>query len=127
MSPREAGATAHDDLARLIRIDRTDFPSMDAYGKEALNLWARIRHFWPGSANVVAMTAILEGMKQHNEHAYLGWRHFIVFKRGVISQQHLFDMVAALRDGNGVVGGEDAGEDVASTGQESSIYSRSSK
>ncbi|KAL7948338.1 hypothetical protein V8C42DRAFT_314143 [Trichoderma barbatum] len=98
VSTREADLIAHEDLAKLMRIDRKDFPSMDAYGKEALNLWARVRHCWPSSAILIAATSILEGMKQYNEHAYLGWKHYLVMKKGMACQQDLLDLVAALRD-----------------------------
>ncbi|KAL7799982.1 hypothetical protein V8C37DRAFT_398229 [Trichoderma ceciliae] len=125
VSTREADTTAHDDLAKLIRIDRKDFPSMDAYGKEALNLWARIRHCWPGCANVIAMTSILEGMKRYNEHAYQGWRHFMVLRKGKVAQQDMFDLVTALRDREDPENAEKE-EEGAGSAKDESIYSQSS-
>lgn len=118
---------AYDDLAKLMRIHRKDFPSMDAYGKEALNLWSRVRHYWPASANVIAATSILEGMKQYNEHAYLGWKYLIVSRKGKIPQEDIFDIVAALRDCNDVENPMEVYR-VADTNttEEDSMYSRSS-
>ncbi|RFU73426.1 hypothetical protein TARUN_8835 [Trichoderma arundinaceum] len=126
VSTREADTTAYDDLATLMRIDRKDFPSMDAYGKQALNLWTRIRHFWPTSANVIAVTSILEGMKQYNEHAYQGWKHFMALRKGNIAQQEMFDFVTALRDQKSTQNTESEDEDVNSAGDES-VYSQSSE
>ncbi|KAL6853149.1 hypothetical protein J3F83DRAFT_756372 [Trichoderma novae-zelandiae] len=98
VSPREATEEAHNDLAKLMRIDRSDFSSMDAYSKEALNLWARISDCWPSSSMAIAAVSMLEGMRPYNEKAYLGWKHFVVEKRGMFSQQNLFDLAMALRD-----------------------------
>lgn len=98
-SPREAAEEAHNDLAKLMRIDRKDFPSMEAYSKEALNLWARISDCWPNSAMVIAAMSILEGMRPYNENAYLGWKHFVIDTKGMFSQQSLLDLALALRDG----------------------------
>lgn len=126
VSTREANTTAHEDLAKLMRIDRKDFPSMDAYGKEALNLWARIRHCWPSSSIVIAATSILEGMKQYNEHSYLGWKYFLVMKKGVVTQQDLFDLVAALRERQDTQHTPNQGADVNSEAGDKSIYSQSS-
>lgn len=127
---REPDSTVHDDLAKLMRLDRGDFASMDAYGKEALNLWARVKHCWPGSANVVAFTAILEGMKLYNEHAYQGWRQFMHMRKGKVLQQDVFDLVAALRDRIGVADDDDDDGDVeeeeAGPAGSESIYSQSS-
>ncbi|PTB67880.1 hypothetical protein BBK36DRAFT_1114330 [Trichoderma citrinoviride] len=98
VSPREATEAAHNDLAKLMRIKRKDFPSMEAYSKEALNLWARISDCWPSSAMVIAAMSILEGMRSYNENAYLGWKHFVIDKKGMLSQQNLLDLAMALRD-----------------------------
>ncbi|KAM0254842.1 hypothetical protein ACHAQJ_006383 [Trichoderma viride] len=127
VSAREVTKTAYVDLAKLMRIHRKDFPSMDAYGKEGLNLWTRIRHYWPNSANAIAVTAILEGMKQYNEHAYLGWKYLIVSRKGQIPQQDMFDLVAALRDCSGAESTVD-GHRVADTCsvEDESIYSQPS-
>ncbi|KAH8122024.1 hypothetical protein FP744_10003253 [Trichoderma asperellum] len=127
VSSREATEMAYDDLAKPMRIHRKDFPSMDAYGKEALNLWSRVRHYWPASANVIAATSILEGMKQYNEHAYLGWKYLIVSRKGKIPQEDVFDIVAALRDCNDVENPMEVYR-VADTNttEEDSMYSRSS-
>ncbi|KAL7823427.1 hypothetical protein V8C26DRAFT_119110 [Trichoderma gracile] len=100
-SPREATEEAHNDLAKLMRIDRKDFPSMEAYTKEALSLWARISDCWPNSAMVIAAMSILEGMRPYNENAYLGWKHFVIEKKGMFSQQNLLDLAMALRDRQG--------------------------
>ncbi|KAL6889773.1 hypothetical protein HDV57DRAFT_341632 [Trichoderma longibrachiatum] len=97
-SPREATEEAHNDLAKLMRVNRKDFPSMEDYTKEALNLWARISDCWPSSAIVIAAISILEGMRPYNEDAYLGWKHFVIEKKGMISQQNLLDLAMALRD-----------------------------
>lgn len=127
VSSREATKTAYSDLAKLIRIDRKGFPSMDAYGKEALNLWSRIRYYWPTSANVTAATSILEGMKQYNEHAYLGWKYLIVSRKGKVPQQDLFDIVATLRDCSDVENPVHRYRVAdTSTTEEDSMYSRSS-
>jgi hypothetical protein len=127
VSTREVTKAAYDDLAKLMHIDRKDFPSMDAYGKEALNLWAHVRHYWPNSANAIAVTSILEGMKQYNEHAYLGWKYLIASRKGQISQQDMLDLVTALRDHSGT---EDAIDEHRTTDtrpvEEESIYSQSS-
>lgn len=130
VSSREATTeTAYDDLAKLMRIRRKDFASMDAYGKEALNLWSRVRHYWPTSANVIAATSILEGMKQHNEHVYLGWKYLIVSRKGKVPQEDIFDIVAALRDCSEVENPMEvyrvAATDTIGTEQDS-MYSRSS-
>ncbi|UKZ82334.1 hypothetical protein TrVFT333_010120 [Trichoderma virens FT-333] len=126
VSTREADVTAHEDLAKLMRIDRKDFPSMDAYGKEALNLWAGIRHCWPSSAILIAATSILEGMKQYNEHAYQGWKRFLVMKKGSVSQQDLLLLVAGLRDRQDTQQTTIESVDANAEADDKSIYSHSS-